>query len=202
MKKKIVFQGDSITHGKIRIQETENRTSWYVKMIEDENIFNEVLNKGISGNGILNMFERWQRDTINESPDVLSIYIGVNDVLHAIRDKDGVDEIMFYDIYDTIIRNTKRLLPNTEIILMSPFVYDNGPEVEHCYDEFKEKLKEIINVVSELAKKYNFKYVPLQEIFDKQLEIYQKEQLVYDGIHPTELGHRIIKDAFLSVYSK
>lgn len=199
--KKILFQGDSITDMKRRETNLPLGNGGYVSMIGEMNIFDEVVNRGCGGHGILKLIERWQRDTIDIAPDVLSIYIGVNDVLHEIRDKDGVDDILFYEVYDIILKTTQRLLPNTEIILMSPYVFDNGPNVEHCYDQFKEKLSKIIDDVYRLSQKYSLKYVPLQEVFDEKVKKYSKEELFLDGIHPTTLGHEVIRDAFLEVYN-
>lgn len=199
--KKILFQGDSITDMGRRDSNRPLGNDGYVSMIGEMNIFDEVVNRGCSGHGILKLLERWQRDTLDIKPDVLSIYIGVNDVLHVIRDKDGVDETLFYDAYDIILKHTQRILPNTEIIIISPYIFDNGPEVKYCYDEFKEKLNKIIDVTYRLSQKYSLKYVPLQEIFDEKVKEYPKEELFLDGIHPTTLGHEIIRDAFLKAYN-
>lgn len=202
MKQKILFQGDSITDCKRLDTKDALGNNGYVKMISEEDIFSSVINRGVSGNGILNMLCRWQRDTLDIKPDVLSILIGVNDVLHELRDNDGVDSILFYDVYDVILKNTVRLMPNTEIILMSPFIFDDGNPHILGYDIYREKLDKIIHVVYELSKKYNTKYIPLQEIFNENLKNYKKEELLLDGIHPTELGHKIIKEAFLKTYNK
>lgn len=202
MKQNILFQGDSITDCK-RLETADGLgNNGYVKQIANENIFNTVTNRGISGNGLLNMLCRWQKDAIDVQPDILSILIGVNDVLHELRDKDGVDSILFYDVYDIILKNTHRMLPNTQIIVMSPFVLDvENPNIPD-FPLFREKLNKIIHVVFELSTKYRLKYIPLQEIFDEKLSEYKKEELTIDGIHPTELGHTIIKEAFLEAYKK
>lgn len=202
MKQTILFQGDSITDCKRRETEDGLGLDGYVKQISNEDVFSKITNRGISGNGILDMFSRWQVDTLDVAPDVLSILIGVNDVLHELRDKNGVDEILFYDIYDTILKNTRRLLPDTEIILMSPFIFNNGNPNLLGFDIFSEKVEKLIHVVYELAKKYDLKYVPLQEIFNEKAKTYKEDELLLDGIHPTVLGHSIIKDAFLDVYKK
>lgn len=202
MKQTILFQGDSITDCKRRETVDGLGLDGYVKQISNDDIFSEITNRGISGNGILDMFNRWQVDTIDVAPDVLSILIGVNDVLHELRDKNGVDEILFYDVYDIILKNTKRLLPNTEIILMSPFVFNNGNPNLLGFNIFNEKVEKLTHVVYELAKKYDLKYVPLQQIFNEKAKTYKEDELLLDGIHPTFLGHTIIKEAFLEVYKK
>ena len=59
----------------------------------------EFINRGISGNRIVDLYERIKIDCLNHKPDILTIFIGVNDVLHEAALKNGVGNEKFYKIY-------------------------------------------------------------------------------------------------------
>ena len=51
----------------------------------------EFINRGLSGNRIVDVYARIKADFINLNPDYASIYVGVNDTWHEIARKNGVD---------------------------------------------------------------------------------------------------------------
>ena len=85
-----VFIGDSITDGGRR-QCPEEVGSGYVRQIRDwlrasaPGSAPQIVNKGISGNTISDLQRRWESDVIDEQPQLVSIKIGMNDVLHGLR---------------------------------------------------------------------------------------------------------------------
>lgn len=82
----------------------------------------EVLNCGISGNRVTNLLARWKKDCINLRPDVISILIGVNDVWHEQSHQEGVDAELFEETYRVLLRYTKRMLPETKLILLGAYL--------------------------------------------------------------------------------
>ena len=82
----------------------------------------EVLNCGISGNRVTNLLARWKKDCINLRPDVISILIGVNDVWHEQSHQEGVDASLFEETYRELLRYTKRMLPETKLILLGAYL--------------------------------------------------------------------------------
>ena len=55
------------------------------------------LNKGISGNRIVDLYARIKSDVINLKPDVISVLIGVNDTWHEFGSQNGNrNEPLFY----------------------------------------------------------------------------------------------------------
>ena len=72
-------------------------------------------NRGISGNKIKDLQERWQKDTIDLKPDVLSILIGVNDVARIIGNENSIEA--WRENYRKLLDKTKKELPNTTLIL-------------------------------------------------------------------------------------
>ena len=97
---KILFLGDSITDaGKWREMPFDNLASLgmgYVRSIANT-LFSEIprkyslINAGISGDRIVDLYARIKKDVWNHSPDVMSVLVGVNDVWHEIESQNGVD---------------------------------------------------------------------------------------------------------------
>ena len=82
----------------------------------------EVLTCGISGNHVTNLLACWKKDCINLRPDVISILIGVNDVWHEQSHQEGVDAELFEETYRVLLRYTKRMLPETKLILLGAYL--------------------------------------------------------------------------------
>ena len=70
--KKVVLFGDSITEGK-------NIRSSFAKILADKLKKYIILNKGVSGNIILDAVNRLENDVIRENPDIVIIFFGIND---------------------------------------------------------------------------------------------------------------------------
>ena len=90
----ILFQGDSITDaGRDRENPADlgpGYPHYAAQMLREkypQAEFNFV-NRGISGDRTENLIERWEKDTIEVNPDIISILIGVNDTWHHYELKD------------------------------------------------------------------------------------------------------------------
>ncbi|MEI6086667.1 MAG: GDSL-type esterase/lipase family protein [Bacteroidota bacterium] len=116
-KKKVVFFGDSITEaavnpgGYIRLIDTiiqkEGLTSNY-----------ELIGAGISGNKVYDLYLRLEKDVLEKSPDIVIIYIGVNDVWHKMNGGTGTDYDKFGKFYDAVVKKIKA--SGAKIILATP----------------------------------------------------------------------------------
>jgi lysophospholipase L1-like esterase len=101
----------------------------------------QIINRGISGNRVVDLYARIKMDCWNHNPDVLSILIGVNDVWHEIGDSpNGVDAEKFYKIYKMLIEEIKEALPNIKIMILEPFVL-KGPATEQNWEYFDVETK-------------------------------------------------------------
>lgn len=204
---KILFFGDSITDaGRCRDSDSTNSAmgTGYVFNIagdlkrEDPSI--QILNRGISGNRIVDLYARIKMDVWNLNPDVLSILIGVNDVWHEVSSQNGVELDRFVKIYDMLISDTLKVLPNVKIILCEPFVL-KGISTEPEYDKFL-VVKEYAKAVKMLAEKYSLDFLPLQKVLDDAAEKTCVADYVPDGVHPSIAGARIIADEWVKLYNK
>ena len=113
---RILFQGDSITDAGRDYNNDGALGRGYALLVEAALGYAEpgehtFINKGISGNRIVDVYARMKRDILNYKPDVMSILIGVNDVWHELSDSpNGVDADKFFKIYSMLIEEVKEAL--------------------------------------------------------------------------------------------
>lgn len=151
------------------------------------------INRGISGNRIVDLYARWKADCINLAPDILSILIGVNDTWHHIYWNNGVEVPRYARFYRELLTWTREALPGIKFILMDPFVC---PDVEDR-KAFVPELIERRKVVAELAKEFGAVHIPLQDLFNQAFKRAPQSHWAADGVHPTPAGHQLITDAWL-----
>lgn len=206
---RILLYGDSITDaGRNRDADGTiySMGNGYAKFIEGElvgkNPLNyEIINRGISGNRIVDLYARIKADVWNLQPDVLSILIGINDIWHEISfGQNGVDVVRFEKVYRMLIEDTLERLPNLKIILCEPFVLKGCATNEH-FEEFNE-VREYAKVVKKLAKEYNLFFLPLQDKFDEAAKTMPSAYLLSDGVHPNTAGAVLIAKEWLKLFKE
>lgn len=198
---KILFQGDSVTDaGRTSIAE-ENLGCGYPKLAAEMLLSAgdpvTVINRGISGNRAIDLVGRWEKDCIEIQPDVTTILIGINDCW---RKYDSNDETPVDDYRRRVEWMLKELKEKTNayIILMEPFVLPYPEDRK----QWRITLDPEIHVLRELAKKYGTGFVPLDGIMNQAAISYGYEAVCEDGVHPTDLGHRIIAHAWMTEYCR
>lgn len=198
--KTILFQGDSITDALRNKDNGEDLGKGYPNLVSAHLGFEnpgeyEFINRGISGNRIVDLYARIKKDLINLKPDYMSILIGVNDVWHELTYKNGVAPDKFKKIYSMLIEEVKEALPDIKIMILEPFVLE-GPATAENMDKFGE-VCEMAKKAKEIAEKYNLVFVPLQEKFDEAAKLAPSTYWLGDGVHPTPMGHELIKREWL-----
>ena len=203
--KRILFQGDSITDaGRNREVLPESNAGYgagypalVAARIFGDHLGNEynIINRGISGNRVVDLYARWKIDCLNLKPDVLSILIGVNDTWHEkSANRNGVEVDRYKLIYDMLLEWTVKTLPEIKLVLMEPFVLETGAVSADWLPEIAERGA----VVKELAEKYNAIFIPCQQILDEAAcRAGDKTLILYDGVHPTLMGHQVLADNWL-----
>ena len=203
---KIVFFGDSITDmGRNRGECDEIWTygSGYPMLVAShlyrkDPLQYQVVNRGIAGNRIVDLYARVKADVWNERPEVLSILVGVNDIWHEFDWQNGVEQDRFERIYDMLIEDTLQRLPNIKIVLCEPFILKASATAEK-FDQFTE-VYDYAKIVKRLAEKHGLYFLPLQEKFDEAAKAYGAEKYLYDGVHPGVAGATLIADAWLRLF--
>lgn len=153
----------------------------------------EFINRGISGNRIVDLYARWKADCLNLKPDVLSLLIGVNDIWHHLSSNNGVGVSRYARFYRELLTWTREELPTVRFVLLDPFVCPNLPGRAEFVDDLVERRK----VVSALANEFGAVHIPLQEIFNAAFQRAPEAYWAADGVHPTPAGHQLITDAWL-----
>ncbi len=200
----VLFQGDSITDGgRARTGSDFNHTMGqdYAYLlaaqigadIPDRNV--RFVNRGVSGDRVVDMAARWQQDALSLKPDVLSILIGVNDTLGS----KGILSAEEYEAaYDKLLGQTVAALPLTRIVLGEPFLLPVGKHQANYAEEMAE-LKKRQAAVARLAAKYRLPLIHYQQAFDAATGRVPPEHWSWDGIHPTYAGHGLMAREWLRV---
>lgn len=159
----------------------------------------EFLNTGISGNRIVDIYQRIKCDFWNWKPDVYSLLIGVNGVLHEAAHQNGVEAERFRNVYRMLLADTKQVLPDVKIILMEPFVL-KGEATEQDWEFVRDEVAKRREIVREMSEEFQTGFVPLQSIFDTATKDTNVAYWVADGVHPTPAGHQLIAEEWLKVF--
>ncbi len=195
----VLFQGDSITDcGRDRSSNEPNATSalgtGYPLLVAaavlaaQANRTIRFFNRGISGNKVPDLQERWTADALDLRPDVLSILIGVNDFWHKL-DHGYTGTVRDYEEqYVALLDQTRRALPRVHLIVLEPFVLRCGAVNERWFPEFDQRR----NAAARVAARARATFVPLQSAFDRRTRSSPPEYWAADGVHPTPAGHGLI----------
>jgi lysophospholipase L1-like esterase len=194
---RIFFQGDSITDlGRGRGTDPNHILGHsYVFLIAakfgaafpERNL--AFINRGVSGNTVLDLEKRWQKDTLDLKPDVLSVLIGVNDN----RREVPIEE--YEKVYGKLLADVKAANPEVKLVLGEPFGLPVGPRKEN-WDAWNDGLKKRQEVVARLAKTHGTALVRYQHVFDEAAKRAPAEYWIWDGVHPTYRGHQLMADAW------
>ena len=204
--KTILFQGDSITDAGRSRDNDALRGIGYPTLVSAElglkypGEYN-FINKGISGNRIVDLYARIKCDFINLKPDYLTILIGINDVWHELGCKNGVDNKKFFKVYCDLIEEIKTMLPDIEIFILEPFVLKASATKED-WNVFSKETRMRAESAKAVAEKFGLTFIPLQEKFDEAEKKAEASYWLSDGVHPTAAGHEIIANEVVKALEK
>lgn len=203
---KIVFLGDSITDAG---KNTEAGFpvpigQGYTAMIAgrlgaDEPGKYEFVNSGVSGYRSTDIYSQIKNLCWNQKPDVVSLYVGVNDAMHEYLAANGVEADRFYRVVRALLSETKDRFPRVRFILLGAFVV-SGQWVD-CYgDEFRSEVAKRAAAVKQIAEEFSAPYIPVQKLMDDACKIRPAEYWSADGVHLTPAGHQLLADAWLRAF--
>lgn len=203
----VLFQGDSITDAGRNKKMTEaNNNSMLGNgyplltasqlLLKHASLNLKIYNKGISGNKVYQLKERWQQDCILLKPTILSVLIGVNDFWHTLAKENpykGTIEIYKTDL-KTLLEDTLKQLPNTKLVIGEPFAVKN---VKAVTDEWFPAFDDYKSAAREIANEFNATFVPYQQVFDEAIKHAPANYWTGDGVHPTLAGAALMAQAWL-----
>ena len=210
MSNRILFQGDSITDA-MRSRDNDLASGHgYPTLVKAKLGYEEpgkytFLNRGISGNRIVDLYARIKADLINLKPDVLSILIGINDVWHEIGHGNGVSVEKYERVYDWLLTEVKEALPEVRILLLEPFVLQGHAteateEKPERWEFFRTQTPLYAAAAKRLAEKHGTTFVPLQHLFDEACKLAEPAYWLHDGVHPTAMGHELIAREWMKAF--
>ena len=213
MSKLILFQGDSITDCGRNRENIASTGVGYATMVKGELGYEcpgeyEFINKGNGGNRIVDIYARIKIDIINLKPDYMSLLIGVNDVWHELGGRhNGVSAEKFEKIYDMLIGEVLEALPDIKILILEPFVLKAGAttnteEEPERWNYFRTEVPLRAAASKRIAEKYGLPFVELQDKFDEACKKMPASYWLQDGVHPTSMGHWIIKNEWLKAFKE
>ena len=114
------------------------------------------LNRGISGNRIVDLYARIKSDTINLQPSVLSILIGVNDTWHEFGSQNGVAVPKYERVYREFLSEVRAELPAVKLVLCEPFVLECGVVVDGWRREIDERRAVVKKLAQVRTRRYSY----------------------------------------------
>ena len=201
----VLFQGDSITDaGRDRKEEYANNArsfgggyahlaaSWLLGNLPEKEL--TIYNRGISGNKVNQLADRWEKDCMELEPNVLSILIGVNDYWHFRNGKyDGTPEIYEND-FRALLNRTKKKYPNIKLVICEPFILTGTSAVDETWVEPFRPYQEAAQKISE---EFEATWVPFQDAFDLAIEEAHPKYWANDGVHPSMAGAQLMASTWL-----
>jgi len=205
---RILFQGDSITDGGRSRNDDWNHVMGhgYAYLLASRLCFDypeknyHFFNRGISGNTVPDLLNRWEKDTLELKPDILSILVGVNDASAAVDNKPGFDADTYDKKYRSLLDLTRKNLPETRLVICEPFILPVG-KIKTQWAKWQDEIQKQQQVAKELAKEYNCAFVPFQSHFDKALKRAPEDFWMWDGVHPMPAGHELMARVWLKEVS-
>jgi lysophospholipase L1-like esterase len=191
--KKVLFFGDSITY---------NGTSWdgaYINLIakyakENEISDAEFIGSGVPGDRVTDLYLRVEKDVLAQSPDIVVIFIGVNDIWHKILSGTGTDYKKFGKFYDALVIKLQN--QNIQVVLCTPATIGEKTDFTNECDGDLNKYSQWIR---DYASENNIPLVDLRKAFlDHNLknntDNKEKGILTADGVHLKPDGSKLVAD--------
>ena len=204
---KILFFGDSLTEMCRNYDTSIDISTSYgtgfvfdiaAQLMYERPGYYQILNRGVSGNKVTDLFNRYEKDVIQEKPDVLTILIGVNDVWHGLINYSNTPIDVFEKTYLEMVVDIKKRLPHTKIIIMEPF-FLYGVATKDIWEPFQEVLKYAC-ICKKVAEQTGSIFLPLQKVFENTIKNGGSTQMLYDGVHTNPGGAHLIAAEWLQVF--
>ena len=201
---KVLFIGDSITDVKFNFRMANKIKGRSIYALQLKKVFRKYSKnikvdiKGFASNRTYHVFDRLTKVCISLKPVVIFMLIGVNDAWENYVPEDYPPLLRPMEPhFREIFRRIRTELPDTQVLYLMPFMIDAVEEklpFRKTLDEFRERLRSI-------AEENGASILDLQEEFYKAQKETEPKLLAIDGIHPTNLGHKVIADAVQTLIS-
>jgi lysophospholipase L1-like esterase len=199
--KRIIFFGDSITQAGV------GKTGYITKMTEmiaAQGLSNqyELIGAGIGGNKIYDLYLRHEDDVVAKNPNLVIIYIGINDVWHKTSSRTGTDADKFERFYNALIKKIQK--SNAQVVICTPTVigekFDNSNENDGDLNAYSQIIKKI-------AKDNAVQLIDLRKAFmdyeaKNNIENKASGILTTDRVHLNDAGNQFLAETMWDVIKK
>ena len=197
---KVIFFGDSITRAGVT-------PGGYITLMQEAlrgktNPEYELIGAGIGGNKVYDLFLRFEDDVLSKKPDVVVMYVGVNDVWHKQSSQTGTDPDKFIAFYTAMIK--KLQAAGIRVIVCTPAAIGERTDFSNAQDG---DLNRYSNIIRELAQKYSCGLVDLRKAFlDYNLKNNPENKesgiLTTDRVHLNPAGNKLVADLMIRALSE
>ncbi|MFC1526939.1 SGNH/GDSL hydrolase family protein [Candidatus Latescibacterota bacterium] len=160
------------------------------------------INKGIGGNKVTELKERWRDDVLFHTPDRLTVKIGINDLHSHLRGApEGVSPELFTSTYDEVLDLTRGELGDLPIVLLTPFYISTDTSGQTFRSQVMEIIPRYLDTVSAMGEKYGTQVVNLHDAFQEHLKYRDADTFCPEPVHPHHTGHMVIAQALFDAVS-
>jgi isoamyl acetate esterase len=196
-KTKILFFGDSITQMGINKGGYIDRMQTFINEKGMQNRY-QLMGAGVGGNKVYDLYLRMEEDVMAKKPNIVVIYVGINDVWHK-TSGIGTDIEKYERFYVAIIK--KLQAKKASLLLCTPTVIGEKKNNANPQDA---DLNAYSEVIRRLATTYNCKLVDLRKAFvDYEIANNSSDKesglLTTDRVHLTDKGNQLVADEMMKV---
>lgn len=200
-KQKVIFFGDSITQAGVQPGGYISRLGEFLKTKGVAEKY-ELIGAGIGGNKVYDLYLRLEEDVLSKDPDVVVIWVGVNDVWHKRSHGTGTDADKFQKFYNAIIR--KLLQKNIKVYLVTPAAIGERTDFSN---ELDGDLNHYSNLIRNIAKENKLDVIDLRKAFlDYNLKNNKENKeagvLTNDRVHLNEKGNEMVAQEMMKALVK
>jgi len=198
---RVIFFGDSITQAGVGPKGYITMMTEMLKANNQSGQF-ELAGAGIGGNKVYDLYLRLEDDVLSKKPDVVFIYVGINDVWHKSSMGTGTDPDKYVKFYEALIRKMKA--QNIRVIVCTPTVIGERNDNSNMQDG---DLNHYSKLIRDIAAKNNLQLCDLRKYFQEyevknNPENKEKEILTTDRVHLNETGNKFLAEKMMEALLK
>lgn len=196
-KKRVVFFGDSITQAGVA---PKGYITVMQNMLQQQGITNyDLIGAGIGGNKVYDLYLRMDSDVIAKSPDIVVIFVGVNDVWHKSMYGTGTDPDKFEKFYHAIIH--KLQAGNAKVVICTPAAIGEKTDFSNVQDG---DLNKYCNIIRHIAADEHLPLIDLRKflldynVANNPTNV-DRGILTVDGVHLNDKGNQLVAEQMWNV---
>jgi len=198
---RVIFFGDSITQAGVGPKGYITMMTEMLKTNNQSGQF-DLAGAGIGGNKVYDLYLRLEDDVLSKKPDVVFIYVGINDVWHKSSMGTGTDPDKYVKFYEALIKKMKA--QNIRVILCTPTVIGERNDNSNMQDG---DLNHYSKLIRDIAAKNNLQLCDLRKYFQEyevknNPENKEKEILTTDRVHLNETGNKFLAEKMMEALLK